>query len=305
MSKEINNPNECAKDLLKELYNVWSDVSVEDGQEFRSPKTRREIRISRGLLRKVKKLNITEEDLIDRIEELESVVDSVDAGIPKLMWRVFLSVFISVLLIIGNFILPDMYENQASEFDYDESWFTTEKGGYITYIGFVSEKGLPNIDQKVWVKAGTNLKPMGRMGSFWLQVETPDGQRGFINYKLLKGANYIEADDNTVVFNKIGSKDPEPVTPGIRGLIINRKTKDSWGTKYDYCKKTTDKKSVKTDKFIAISIADFKQVKSWPSGRKIYKNNGANLLLLKKGTRLMDLLMNLKFIVGNSKTITN
>lgn len=175
MSKEINNPNECAKDLLKEVYNVWSDVSVEDGQEFRSPKTRREIRISRGRY-------------------------------------------------------SFLFEYKTN--DYKKWAYGLKKAGYATN---------PKYPQLL--------------------------------IKIIEKYNLDKYDKNYK--KKSGNK------------------------------KTTDKKSVKTDKFIAISIADFKQVKSWPSGRKIYKNNGANLLLLKKGTRLMDLLMNLKFIVGNSKTITN
>jgi len=55
--------------------------------------------------------------------------------------------------------------------------------------------------------------------------------------------------------------------------------------KYDknYKSKKSTPKEVKFDKFATISIADFKQVDSWSSGRKIFKNNGKKLIIIETG----------------------
>lgn len=77
-----------------------------------------------------------------------------------------------------------------------------------------------------------------------------------------------------------------PKYPQLLIKIIEKYNLDKYDKNYKKKsgnKKTTGKKIAKTDKYIAISIADFKQVKSWPSGRKIYKNNGVKLIIVEKG----------------------
>lgn len=55
--------------------------------------------------------------------------------------------------------------------------------------------------------------------------------------------------------------------------------------KYDkkYKKKQGKKKDIEKVTFAAVSTADFKQIDSWSSGRKIYMNNGVKLIIIEKG----------------------
>ena len=48
-------------------------------------------------------------------------------------------------------------------------------------------------------------------------------------------------------------------------------------------KKQHNKKDVEKSKVGAVATADFKQVDSWSSGRKIYMNNGVKLIIIEKG----------------------
>ncbi len=48
-------------------------------------------------------------------------------------------------------------------------------------------------------------------------------------------------------------------------------------------KKSVLKKNTKSNKSSSISISDFKHVDTWSSGRKIFKNNGKKLIIVKKG----------------------
>ena len=72
-----------------------------------------------------------------------------------------------------------------------------------------------------------------------------------------------------------------PKYPQLLIKIIEKYSLD----KYDknYKGKTRKTKEVKTEPFVAISTADFKQVKSWSSGRNIFKNNGKKLIIIEKG----------------------
>jgi len=72
-----------------------------------------------------------------------------------------------------------------------------------------------------------------------------------------------------------------PKYPQLLIKIIEKYNLD----KYDknYKGKTSKTKEVTPEPFVAISTADFKQVDSWTSGRKIFKNNGKKLIIIEKG----------------------
>lgn len=77
-----------------------------------------------------------------------------------------------------------------------------------------------------------------------------------------------------------------PKYPQLLIKIIEKYDLDKYDKKYKDKRenvKTDDKKTQETASAIAISIANFKQVKTWSSGRKIYKNNGVKLIIIEKG----------------------
>lgn len=75
-----------------------------------------------------------------------------------------------------------------------------------------------------------------------------------------------------------------PKYPQLLIKIIEKYNLDKYDKKSKKSKKKHDiKKDTKKEKYIAISTVDFKQVDSWSSGRKIYKNNGVKLIIIEKG----------------------
>ncbi len=77
-----------------------------------------------------------------------------------------------------------------------------------------------------------------------------------------------------------------PKYPQLLIKIIEKYNLDKYDKKYknkEGTVKTDNKKTKKPDNSTAISIANYKQVKSWSSDRKVFKNNGAKLIIIEKG----------------------
>ncbi len=77
-----------------------------------------------------------------------------------------------------------------------------------------------------------------------------------------------------------------PKYPQLLIKIIEKYNLDKYDKKYKSkteSKKSDNKKKTAAVKSSALSIADFKQVKSWSSGRKMYKNNSTKLIIIEKG----------------------
>ena len=77
-----------------------------------------------------------------------------------------------------------------------------------------------------------------------------------------------------------------PKYPQLLIKIIEKYNLDQYDKNYKgkSSKKESHKTEItETEKFIAISTASFKQVDNWPSGRKIFENNGKKLIIIEKG----------------------
>ena len=72
-----------------------------------------------------------------------------------------------------------------------------------------------------------------------------------------------------------------PKYPQLLIKIIEKYNLDKYDKNYKGKTKTT--KDTKDEKFVAISTGEFKEVDSWSSGRKIFKNNGKKLIIIEKG----------------------
>jgi len=223
-NQSINN-NQLAWNKLEDIYNLWSDISIEGKQEYRKPNNRFEIWKSHRILRKINSLSITDKNVHNRIKELKEVLDSTAAVIPNYFYRIALVWIGSLAILFGFFYYPSQNNFDVPDFDYDTSWFVTEKAGYLTQRSFVNDKQLPDVKQKVYLKKGTQLKPLGRMGTYWIQVETPDSQRGFVKYNLLHGASFVEANKGAKIYDKIDGKKFDTVAIGTKATILKWKVK--------------------------------------------------------------------------------
>lgn len=212
-----------AWEKLAKIYTNWTSVRYEGEDEFRSPDSRNEIKISRALIEEVRELNVEEQDVIDRTNELEEVVDSIDSTIPNNRGKMIRSIIFSLLIILGLVFIFNYNTFKSPEFEYNKEWFITTKGGNMFLKGSISDAELPNIKQKKYLRKNTQLKPIARIGTEWFQVETTDGRRGFVKNTILKGMHYAEAKSKVNVFNKVGDKKYDTITMGTKVTVLESK----------------------------------------------------------------------------------
>jgi len=244
MSRTHSNDDQKAWEWLAKIYDHWTRVSFEGNEEFRSPKNRFQIWYSRYWLRRIKALNYQDDDVVQRLVDIEDVVDSVSAGLPNYTWKIVRSLAIS-LFILGLFYNVQ-YNNttEIPQFSYDTTWYTMAKNGYITSVCYVPNNRVAEVQDKVFLKKGTKVIPLGQMGTEWIQVKTPDGQIGFVNYKNLEGSQYMEADEDAKVFNNINDQKKKILPEGTPVKVIGRKIIKRGSFNYEYVKLRINEDSI-------------------------------------------------------------
>ena len=224
-----------ARDILEEIYGSWSEISVQNGQEYRTPNSRSEIRKSRKLIDKAKSLKIRDQDVKDRILELEGVLDSMGGAFPNYTWRIVISLIFS-LGILGQFFYSLRSNVVTPNFEYNQEWFTTEKSGYLFAKPFVYQKKIANEKRKVKLKIGSELIPIAQINRRWVQVKTEKGQIGFVDYRILKGVHVVKTKKDAQVYKKIGGTPSDTISEGIQLIVLGRKTKKEQYGEQEYLK---------------------------------------------------------------------
>lgn len=229
---EYHGKYEQAWKKLGEIFSLWGDINTQNGNEFRSPANKKEIKKSRVLMSEVKSLGCSEQDVLERIEELEGVINSTADVFPKYKGKIIRAIIFSLVFMIGLyfFLTKDTYE--TPEINYEEEWFVTKKGGYLLWDAFISEKELPKVKQKLYLKKGTQLSPIAQIGN-WVQVETEDGQKGLVDPLILNGSKYVVSNPKATIFREMGSGKIDTIAAGIPGIIIDRYTNEDqafWDT---------------------------------------------------------------------------
>lgn len=214
---------EQAWEKLGDIFNLWSNISIEDGNELRSPANKKEIKESRALMREVLALKVSEQDVLQRIKELEGVINSSDAAFPKYTGRIIRAIIFSLVFMAGMYFYLTQNTYKTPEINYEKEWFVTKKGGYILWDAFISDKDLPEVKQKIYLKKGTQLTPIAQIGN-WVQAEAENGQRGLLDPLILNGSKYVVAKSGAKVFKKMGSDKADTIPEGTAGIIIDRHT---------------------------------------------------------------------------------
>ncbi|NQV19576.1 MAG: hypothetical protein HQ534_13680 [Armatimonadetes bacterium] len=77
MANAAENPNEQAREYLEQAFNSWVQTSYDEEKDivYRSPQTKKQIESSQQLLNKAKPLKPDDEWVVNRIKELQGVLD--------------------------------------------------------------------------------------------------------------------------------------------------------------------------------------------------------------------------------------
>ncbi len=222
--------------LLEEVFMLWTEISYHDEAEYRSPKNWKEIRASRALLKKANMMTVEDDQLLARIEELEDVLNSAEKKIPNHSSRVIASLIFSVVILLGLVFLLSWNTFELKEVSYDAEWFTTGQNGNLFWTTLDDKEEQKAITRKIYLPRNTKLEPLGRKGKSWIQVKTPNGDFGFIDFKLLNGSKHRKAKAGARIFMKIGAEKEDTLTSGSMVTVLERKTqKVNYGS-IDYIK---------------------------------------------------------------------
>ncbi len=228
--------NEKVFEILEKIYHSWTSVTHIDDIEYRNPGSRRQIRKSKRRLKEAKALNPTDPEITERIKEMEAVMEDAKAVIPRYTFRIAVSLVLSLSIIALFIYSVELYKMQPKSMDYEPGNWVTEKSGYITPVGFTKPEDMPEVGPKTYVPAGTQVKPLAEMGSQWVLVEIPSGQRGFLYFRLLKGYREVEAKEGAVVTQRRGAEKGDTLQQGTQALVVDYYTDKSSVVWVDYLK---------------------------------------------------------------------
>lgn len=186
-TQSLNGVDEQAWELLESIYYSWTQISEEAGVEYRSPNTVSELKSSRKLFRQVKQLKSSDPDIKKRYKELAAVWSEARKQMPNYSVRFFRSLLISIAVLAGFLIFFQIKDFKAEAIDYlPQDWLVAEDTELV-YDAFVGEMG-QELKHFRRLRRGTQLKPLARMGRSWIQVETEQGEKGFVYFRKLSGA---------------------------------------------------------------------------------------------------------------------
>lgn len=231
-----NTNNEKAVEILETIFNSWTSVSEVDGVEYRSPASWKQIRKSNKLLKEARALNPDEPEVMERIQEIEGVLEDAKNAIPRYRKKVIVSLVLSFIFLGGFIYFLKFSDARVDGPDYDPEMWTAVRNSYITPESFIEPEDMGNVGVKTYVSAGTQVRPLATMGSKWIQVELPDAQRGFIYARHLKGYKNVEANREAVVTSRRGEKEGDTLQPGQEAVILEYFTDKSRSIYIDYIK---------------------------------------------------------------------
>ncbi|PLX04602.1 MAG: hypothetical protein C0595_02570 [Marinilabiliales bacterium] len=242
MSDNLNDHNAKAKLLYEKIYNLWSHVGInDDGEEYRYPNSRSEVKKSKKILKKIHKLDVDDDYVIEWIEYIEETVKTADTKYPKYKDNIITALVFCLLSIVGIGILVSINTYKYPEIKYNPEWFVTTKSTDLLWNTVENKEDDVDIKTKVRIPKGSKLKPIALLNNKWFQVETSDGQRGFVPFEFLKGSDKVKAKKTVWTFKKIGGDRIDTIQAGTLAKVISRKT---------------EKLRYKTESFLKVKLDD-------------------------------------------------
>lgn len=201
----LSENDRLASEKLEEVFDLWTNIREEDGMEYRWPAGEDEIKQSEKLLAEIKKLKIKDKQVKERFKELKEVVQDTKKRLPNYSSKFVKSFAISAIAIIGLLALFQMQKFKKPEFNYNISDWVINEPTQLVYDAFAGETYKP-VRNPLMLAPGTKVTPITRVGRYWMQVETHDGNLGYVYYRSLKGANRGIIEENTPLYTNYATK---------------------------------------------------------------------------------------------------
>lgn len=199
---EYSAEDELAHQKVREVFELWGEKTSEDGEVTRSPDNYRQIRKTDKILAQIAQLNYSHpkvKEIVENITEVNNYYREVTPDTRKIM---FSSVAISLGVLALLWVTPMLLTYNAPNFTYNADDWILYRNAEMWFDSSVRESDTELHDQKRILSAGTQLTPIARIQRNWIQVRTPDGDKGFVHYNNFKGAQQVTLTQDAPVMNR-------------------------------------------------------------------------------------------------------
>jgi hypothetical protein len=178
--------NSTVSDKLQEIFELWTGISEEGEEFYKWPFTVKEIKRSREILNEIEKIPFDDLLLKERFEEMKKLVHKAKSFVPdypKVLIRASVMLAVIIVLLTVFFMTGEF---KSIPFEYDEKdWIITERV-LLKHSAYVPD----SVGSRggVILKPGDKVKPISRTSQYSIQVETENGERGYINFSKVSGA---------------------------------------------------------------------------------------------------------------------
>jgi Tfp pilus assembly protein PilF len=228
---DLSEKDQQAWNKLEEIFDSWTNIQEEDGIEYRWPLDKSEIKASEKKLTEIKKLKIKNKQVKERFNELKNVVQTTKKGIPNYSSKFIQAFAISAIAIIVLLTVFQLQKFKTPDFNYKPNDWVINQPTQLVYDAFVGEFE-KDVRNPLPLAPGTPVKPITRVGRYWMQVETSNGNLGYVYYRTLKGATQGIIKETTPLYTHYANKSfSDSIEKGQKVSILGyeKEAKEQYG----------------------------------------------------------------------------
>ena len=216
----MDDNNSRASEKLQEIFDLWSGLSEEEDDFYKWPFTVKEIKRSEEILAEIEKIPLDDPELKERFEEMKKLVGNAHKYVPdfkKLLIKASVMLGAVIVILTVFFMRGDF---KTIPFEYDENdWIMAEETP-LYFSPFEADSIVAR--GGIILRPGDRVKPVSRTARYFIQIETENGDRGYIHFSRVSGAKTGVLNFDAELFSSIEQEtSTDSVRAGEKVRIIN------------------------------------------------------------------------------------
>lgn len=199
---EYTAEDELAHQKVREIFELWEERTDENGEVTRVPQNFSQIRKTDKILAQISHLNYKHPRVKHIVENITEVNGYYREVTPDTRKVIATSVLISVGVALILVMIPFLMTYNAPSFAFETEDWILHRDAEMWFDTSIMERETELHDRKRVIRAGTSLTPIARIQRNWIQVLTPEGEKGFIHYNNFKGAQQLTLTADAPVINR-------------------------------------------------------------------------------------------------------
>ncbi|MDD3050377.1 MAG: hypothetical protein PHR06_04460 [Candidatus Cloacimonetes bacterium] len=199
---------------LQNIYKLWSGKQKVEETEYLWPNKRTEIKESQLILDSINRKEIENKLLIAHFDEISEQVKKAEKIIPNFPKIIIKSVLTSIFFFFSVMFLFHLQDYSTAKVSYNvEDWIIAEKC-YLQHDLLLDSKEKTESSNTVLLP-GDKVRPISKSRfsgymyhKYWIQVETKNGEIGFIYFTDVKGGRKWVTRQKEPFFSSIDDKNP-------------------------------------------------------------------------------------------------